>query len=216
MTSPPPRPKIYHITHVENLSRIIRDGGLVSDRAMLDRGGPAKSIGMSAIKRRRVEELEVHCHPGTKVGAYVPFYFCPRSVMLYVIHCANHPELAYRGGQDPILHLEADLHAVIAWAEENRRRWAFSLSNAGAIYTEFRALSEDLDQLDWAAIAATDFRDARVKEGKQAEFLVSGQFPFDLVERIGVRSTKIGTLATRAVAGATRRPRIEVKPEWYF
>ncbi len=39
---------------------------------------------MSEIKRRRVEELEVDCHPGTKVGDYVPFYFCPRSVMLFV------------------------------------------------------------------------------------------------------------------------------------
>jgi hypothetical protein len=60
---------------------------------------------MSAIKRRRVEELEVSCHPGTKVGDYVPFYFCPRSVMLYVIHRANHPDLSYRGGQEPIVHL---------------------------------------------------------------------------------------------------------------
>jgi hypothetical protein len=25
--------------------------------------------------------------------------------MLYVIHCANHPELDYRGGQEPIVHL---------------------------------------------------------------------------------------------------------------
>ena len=33
--------------------------------------------------------------------------------MLYVIHCANHPELAYRGGQQPIIHLEADLHQHI-------------------------------------------------------------------------------------------------------
>lgn len=93
MTTPPARPKLYHITHVDNLRVIAADGELLSDAAMIARGGPVQAIGMSGIKRRRIEELEVACHPGTKVGDYVPFYFCPRSVMLYVIHCANHPEL---------------------------------------------------------------------------------------------------------------------------
>jgi hypothetical protein len=102
MTQPPARPKIYHITHVENLRDIIAAGGLVSDAEMIARGGPAAAIGMSSIKRRRVEQLELGCHPGTKVGDYVPFYFCPRSIMLFVIYCANHPELTYRGGQGPI------------------------------------------------------------------------------------------------------------------
>ncbi len=93
MTTPPARPKLYHITHVDNLRHIVADGGLWSDADMLARGGPPRAIGMSGIKRRRVEELEVDRQPGTKVGDYVPFYFCPRSVMLFVIHCANHPEL---------------------------------------------------------------------------------------------------------------------------
>lgn len=68
MSSPPPRPKIYHITHVDNLAAIVSEASLVSDATMIARGGPAQAIGMSAIKRRRVEELEVSCHPGTKVG----------------------------------------------------------------------------------------------------------------------------------------------------
>jgi len=50
----------------------------------------------------------VKCHPGTKVGQYVPFYFCPRSIMLYILHRGNHPDLDYREGQGPILHLQAD------------------------------------------------------------------------------------------------------------
>ena len=47
-----------------------------------------------------------------------------------------------------------------------------------------------LHELDWDAIASTDFRDPNVKERKQAEFLVYGFFPFDLVERIGVHRAK--------------------------
>jgi len=139
MTRQPDRPKIYHITHVDNLAPIVANGNLVCDRVILARGGPAQTIGMSGIKRRRIEELDVDRHPGTKVGDYVSFYFCPRSIMLFVIHCANHPELAYRGGQEPIVHLEADPYEVIRWADADGRRWAFSLSNAGARYAEFRS-----------------------------------------------------------------------------
>ncbi len=56
--------------------------------------------------------MEVKCHPGTKVGEYVPFYFCPRSVMLYILYMGNHPELGYRGGQAPIVHLSASRYAT--------------------------------------------------------------------------------------------------------
>ena len=58
----PDRPKIYHITHVDNLPGIVSDGGLLSDRRIIDRGGPADAIGMSKIKQRRLG-LPVHCHP---------------------------------------------------------------------------------------------------------------------------------------------------------
>jgi hypothetical protein len=136
--------------------------------------------------------------------------------MLFVIDRANHPELTYRGGQGPILHLEADLREVIGWADANARRWAFSLSNAGARYTEFRSRANELDQLDWDAIAARDFRDAQVKEGKQAEFLLYERFPFDLVGRIGVRSAGVHAQAAAALAAAARRPPIELRPEWYY
>lgn len=216
MTQPPSQPKLYHITHVENLPAIIEDGGLLCDRTMLERGGPQQTIGMGSIKQRRVEQLGVPCHPETKVGDYVPFYFCPRSIMLFVIHRANQPELAYSGGQGPIVHLQADLHVVIDWAVANGRRWAFSLSNAGAYYTQFRSSREELDQLDWNAIAATDFRRAEVKEGKQAEFLLHGVFPWDLVEKIGVQSRGARDLAASALVGAAHRPPIAIESGWYY
>src|SRR5258705_340414 len=137
MSSPPPSPRIYHITHMQNIHRMASEGALLSDARMAKHGGPAATIGMAEIKSRRLE-LPVACHPGDRVGDYVPFYFCPRSIMLFVIHCANHESLTYRDGQAPIVHLEADLGEVVAWADSMGRRWAFSLSNAGATYSEFR------------------------------------------------------------------------------
>ena len=74
--------------------------------------------------------------------------------MLFLIHCANHAELTYRGGQGPIVHLEVDLGRAVQWANANDRRWAFTLSNAGAYYFESRHSLDDLEDLDWSAIGA--------------------------------------------------------------
>ena len=216
MSPPPRRPKVYHITHVDNLAPIVAESHLVCDREMVRRGDPAKTIGMSSIKRRRVEELPVDCHPETKVGDYVPFYFCSRSVMLYVIQMANHPELAYRGDQGSIVHLEADLHRVIQWAEESGRPWAFSLSNAGSRYAAFRNRVNELDELDWDAIRNRIFRDREVREAKQAEFLVHETVPFGLFDRIGVRSQAVLDRAEAAVQGLDPRPAIEIRAQWYY
>jgi hypothetical protein len=187
----------------------------MSDAVMLTRGGPASAIGMHGIKARRLS-LPVTCHAGDCVGHYVPFYFCPRSIMLYVIHCANHPELTYRGGQEPIVHLEADLCSVVAWANRCGRRWAFSLSNAGAFYAEFRANLKDLGDIDWGAVASDDFRSASVKEGKQAEFLVHTEFPWALISRIGVASHAVAAQARGAIQLASHKPSIAVQKAWYF
>ncbi|MGE5567248.1 MAG: DUF4433 domain-containing protein [Parcubacteria group bacterium] len=208
-------PKIYHITHVDNLAAIVAAGRLRSDAAMIARGGPKAAIGMGAIKARRMS-LPVDCHPGTAVGEYVPFYFCSRSIMLYVLHMANAEELEYRGGQGPIVHLEADLHQVVKAADAAKVRWAFSLSNAGALYTEFRKDLAALGELNWDAIAARDFRSQEVKEGKQAEFLVYGTFPWKMVSRIGVRSQAIRTQVEALLHGAEHHPPVELRPEWYY
>jgi hypothetical protein len=186
VSAPPSNPKIYHITHVDNLPSIIAAGSIGSDAQRIRQGLVNTNIGMTEIKRRRLEEINVVCHPGTTVGQYVPFNFCPRSIMLFIIHRGNHPDLPYRSGQRPIVHLEADLNTVVQWAEANNRQWAFSKSNAGAYYTKFSNRLDQLDEIDWAAVTALDFRDSMVKEGKQAEFLVFDDFPWHLVEQIGV------------------------------
>ncbi|CAK0771425.1 DarT domain-containing protein [uncultured Gammaproteobacteria bacterium] len=215
MPTPPTQPKIYHIAHVDRLSSIVGGGGLWSDAVMSRRQGAGTTIGMSGIKQRRLV-LPVACHPGTHVGDYVPFYFCPRSIMLFVIKCANSPELSYQGGQEPIIHMEADLHQVVAWADSQGQKWAFSLSNAGAAYTQFRSDLAALGEINWPAVAATDFRPPDIKEGKQAEFLIYGSFPWQLVSRVGVQSRAVAQQVANTLSAAAHRPAIEIRTDWYY
>src|SRR2546427_8646109 len=88
----PDNPKIYHIVHVDRLASISVDR-LWCDAEVVRRAPPGTTIGMSAIKQRRLSELTLTSHPGLFVGECVPFYFCPRSIMLYLIYQGNHPDL---------------------------------------------------------------------------------------------------------------------------
>lgn len=136
--------------------------------------------------------------------------------MLYILHKGNHPELPYREGQRPIVHLQADLHDVVRWADQQGVRWAFSNTNAGARYAAFHASLDQLSELNWAAVEATDFRDRAIKEGKQAEFLVFESFPWSLVERIGVASDTVLPVVEQVLGRVNHRPPARIEPGWYF
>jgi len=208
----PARPKIYHICHVDRLASIVA-GGLLSDAEVQRLAPPGTVIGMSNIKQRRLTELTLASQPGLFVGQCVPFYFSPRSVMLYLIHMRN-AELDYKGGQGPIVHLEADLHDAVAWAHANGRRWAFTLSNAGSRYFEDRADLARLGEIDWDAVEARQW--SGCKERKQAEFLVEESFPWHLIERIGVYSGAINAQVAHALPVGGHRPPVAVLPAWYY
>ena len=88
----PTQPKVYHIVHVDRLASIVSDGYLWSDSGMDQTRDTGTAIGISSIKRRRLANV-LNSQRDLHVGDCVPFYFCPRSVMLYVIYMSNQ----YRG-----------------------------------------------------------------------------------------------------------------------
>jgi len=118
------------------------------------------------------------------------------------------------GGQGPIIHLEADLRTSVMWAEQNDRRWAFTLSNAGSRFFEDRCNLKRLYEIDWTAVQARDWRSCQ--EGKQAELLLEYSFSWHLVERIGVHSRAIYQQAANALPAGGHRPKVEIRPEWYY
>lgn len=214
MNDVPPQPKIYHIAHVDRLPSIVATGGLLSDAMVQAQVLGGTMIGMNPIKQRRLTELQLASHPGLFVGACVPFYFCPRSVMLYLIHRRN-AELAYQGGQASIIHLQADLGATVAWANAQRVRWAFTLSNAGSYFFEDRNDLARLGEINWVAVQANNWSGG-LKEGKQAEFLLEQHFPWHLIERIGVHSATIYRQVVNVLPAHGHRPPVEVRPDWYY
>lgn len=219
MTGIPPDQKIYHIVHVDRLPSILSAGCLFCDEEVIARNLSGTNIGISRIKQRRLS-LPLQSRPGLTVGQCVPFYYCPRSVMLYIISRRSNEDLDYDGGQEPVVHLEADLRRVGRWFTEQDRRWAFTFSNAGSLYFEDSCDPARIKDLDWAAINARQWSgngvSRSIKERKQAEFLVERSFPWELVDRVGVISTQIAHRVTTAMAGHAHRPTVQVCRDWYY
>lgn len=214
MSAPDPV-KIYHITHVDNLARIIEADRIYSDAEMVRMGKDHASIGMAKLKTGRFER-PVPCHVDTMVSDYVPFYFCPRSPMLYIAYRQNHGEMTYKGGQEAIIHLEADFGRMAAAADRNNVQWAVSLSNAAARYAEFRTGSRALEELDWECINARQWQPSNVKERKQAECLFHNHFPWWGITRLGVKTTTVHQRVRTLLERAEHRPPVELRPEWYY
>lgn len=214
MPSPVPTyPKIYHIVHFDKLSSIFLKGGLLCDAEIICTPQQGTTIGMGKIKQRRLN-ISLSCYPELHVGDCVPFYFCPRSVMLYMLYMANHEEVDYHGGQEPIIHLQSDLMQTISWANKNHRRWVFTDSNAGSYYFNAYDNLSQLSNIDWNAVNALNWVECRDK--KQAEFLIEANFPWELVEYIGVYSEAQAGEVKEILNKVTRRPPVQTRRDWYY
>jgi hypothetical protein len=202
-------PPIYHITHVNNLPGIIKEGGLHCDR--IAQNMKSVNIGHKHIKARRLNR-NVPAGPQGTVGDYVPFYFAPRSPMLFAISRGNVE--GYTAGQQPVIYLCSSTEAVAA----ANLRWVFTEGHADMDYTDFFDDFKDLTKVDWNLMKAkywnaTDDDPDRSRR-RQAEFLVHGFFPWPLVAQIAVYVSTTAKMVSDILAGNT--PPIVIEQGWYY
>jgi hypothetical protein len=202
--------RIYHITHIENLPSILAEAGLWSDAQRLARKLSTTNIGHAHIKERRLRRA-VSCAARGMLGDYVPFNFCSRSVMLYVIHRGS--VQGYDGGQEPIIHLVSSVGTALSCGQP----WTFTNRHAELAYAEYFDSLDDEDRVDWSVMPLTYWAGSEeTKEKRQAEFLVHEWFPLESIEEIGVMSKAVGQQVKKVLAGSGFNPRVLLKPSWYY
>jgi hypothetical protein len=206
MTHDPATTRLYHITDVSNLPDIFAAGGLLSDVALA--GVAHQVIGYDHIKQRRMTVYRVPCCGHRFVGEFVPFYFCPRSPMLYTVNIGRTGRPA--GCQRSIVHLVTTVSRALALGQP----WAIADGNAGAGHTSFSADLAALNALDWAAIRATQWQ-GRTHQ-KSAEFLVADLFPWHAIEAIGCPNGPVAQQVAHLLAGQISAPAVAVRPSWYY
>ncbi|MBI3775033.1 MAG: DUF4433 domain-containing protein [Gammaproteobacteria bacterium] len=197
---------IYHITDLQNLPSILANGRLRSDAAMAQHN-PAV-IGYGHIKKRRMTEIRVDCCGGRFVGEFVPFYFCPRSPMLYTVNLGNTGRPP--GCQRTIVHLVSTLAAGIG----QNRAWAISDGNAGALHATFSANLSALAGLDWDAIRATQWQGQTHQ--KSAEFLLADFFDWSGFHKVGCYNNEAALQVQNMTAQHVHRPTVSVESNWYY
>jgi hypothetical protein len=199
---------IYHITDIANLPAILHSRGLFSDVALANAGGPQVQIGYQHIKARRMHQYKIDCCNDRFVGEFVPFYFCPRSVMLYVVNQGNSGRP--RGCQSTIVHLVSSVDAGLGLG----RQWAIADGNAGAAHTGFSTNTAALNDLDWSAIEATSWG-GRTHQ-KSAEFLVADFFPWTAITGIGCANDQVRMQVSHLLSQQAHRPTVSINPNWYY
>lgn len=205
--------RLYRITHLENLPHILAQGGIWCGNEMAERRLPFVSIGDKDLTQKRAAK-EVTVAAGGTLNDYVPFYFCPRSVMLYLIE-RRHPT-TYGGGQEPIVHLVTDVDRVLA----SGTSCFFTNRHAFTSYAHQLDDFSRLDELDWEVIHSREWsntqEDPGRRERKMAEFLAYRFVPWSCIVGIGVYSERYRQDAVRLLEGADHLPKVRVVPKWYY
>jgi hypothetical protein len=173
------RPKptlLYHLTHIDHLASIA-SGGLFSDTHAAGSGLITTEIGQPSIKTQR-RYREVPCGAGGMVGDYTPFYYAPRSPMLYAIRGGR--VASYAEGQDPLVYLATTVEQLVALGLDP----VFTDRNAALTITRFTADLPDLDDLvDWPLMEATMWNNTTENpdrmERRMAECLVHQRVPWE-------------------------------------
>jgi len=203
---------IFHITHIDNLAAIVAEGGLRCDREATERALAKVGIAHKHIKERRAKR-RVPIGPGGTFDDYVPFYFAPRSPMLFSINGGRVD--GYSDGQRSVVHLVSSAEAVSAADAP----FVFADGHADMDLSEFFDDLDDLNKIDWKIMKAgywadTD-EDGDRKRRRQAEFLIHRFAAWSLVVKIGVLDTEMAERVTEILGGA-ETPLVSVERGWYY
>jgi hypothetical protein len=206
-------PALYHITHVSNIASIATTGAIWSYNKRQALGIRHVNIAHSHIRERRASRI-VEGPQGGSLNDYVPFYFAPRSPMLFVIHKGG--VQGYQGGQKEIVHVRVQAREV----DEEGISWVFTDGHAEMDYATFYSSLDDLDKIDWPLMVDKFWggtaEDPNRTFRRQAEFLVHQGLPWRLVRGLAVIDHATAARLEEALKDADHKPEIEVKPTWYY
>lgn len=204
---------VLHFTHVNHLASII-EHGLVADSVAQAAGLLEVEVGNVGIKQAR-HDRAVPIAPFGVVADYVPFYFAPRSPMMFAIEHGNVP--TYAGGCDDLIYVATTAERLV----ELGLIVLFTDRNAVLAVTSFVATLEQAEEsIDWPLMRARywgntrDYPDRR--ERRMAECLVHNLVPFEAFHRVVARNRRCATLAQATFDSLGIDMPVSVRPDWYF
>lgn len=217
--------RIFHITAIENLAAICNAGELACKNILHGKNVAATSIAHQGIQDRRALKA-VTAGLGGNLHDYVPFYYAPRSPMLFAIHRGNVAGCDLK--QDEIVHIESSVEGA---AKAKLPYVIYPVNAALAYSTECYDTLDGLEKIDWPLFFEEPKLDGFCQyfasksdpskymmrcETRQAEFLVHKSFPLSLVTRIGVVNAQRKAEVASILATSGVHLPLEIRSAWYF
>jgi hypothetical protein len=199
------------MTHVQNLPSIIRTGCLYCDKQA--QAHQARSTAYTNLKAKRAAKL-VPVPPNGVIADYVPFYFAPRSPMLYAVHTG------YVGTglvQSEIVYLVTTVDTIVQAGKSFVFTDRHPLSSSPRFCNNLNQLNH---HVDWQVMQLLYWNDTPEcpdrKSRRQAEFLVYQMVEWTLIEQIGVFNRERLAQVSKVLASAAHQPPVQVRRDWYY
>lgn len=208
---------VLHFTRIEHLSSIVTDG-LLADSGAHEIGRLSVEVGNANIKARR-SSRPVPVDPGGVVADYVPFYFAPRSPMMFAIHSGNVP--TYQEGCGRLIYLASTVERLSAL------ELPIVLTDRNAVldYADFVSYAHDTtvleeDFIDWNVMRARYWsntpEEPERRERRMAECLVHRRVPWEAFTGVIAASDDVAEEAASTLNRLEVSTPTSVRGGWYF
>ena len=203
--------RLYHFTHVDNLEKVLRAGALRCDTRVQEEEG-CTEVGDQDLKAKR-RMKQVPFAPGGVLADYVPWYFAPRSPMLFRIATR---QVAYQGGEDPLVFFVTSIRLLI----EAGCQFVFTDGHPIAAFTDFFRDPSRLDRIDWPVMDGKMWNntaeDPDRQRRRQAEFLVHDHVPLSAVIGIATKTAAMATNVEEILTSCECAMVVKPRGEWYY
>ncbi|TXL67478.1 DUF4433 domain-containing protein [Cerasibacillus terrae] len=203
---------LYHITDLDNLESILQQGGLLANNVVNEKGVEYENIAHNNIQDRRSMKT-VPLPPNGDLHDYVPFYFAPRSPMLYAIYKGQVE--GYELGQEHIIYLVSRTDVI----HNAQLKYVFTDGHAVMVFTEFFKDLQELDKIDWDVMNSRYWFDTEEdpdrKRRRQAEFLVHKGIPIDILLGFAVKNEEMKRKVEDVIHKYNFNKPVAIR-DWYY
>ncbi len=203
----------YRICHINNLSHILQNGLCTKHHPQASKD--FISIGNPDIIDVRDDTL-VKIDGYGNIGEYVPFYFTPKSMMLFNIITGYRAPVVPKLNKEEIIVFRSE---IIELSKLDRFFFTDGQANVTSITKHYNNLKK-ISNIDWDIIHNSDFKKVAADTDKQrryqAEFLVYHHVPISCIESISVYNDKAATFVKKELAKTDIIKTVRVVKEYFF
>jgi hypothetical protein len=202
----------YRITHINNLSLLLQNGivnkhHLNADNNFIEIGNP------EIIDVRSTTPVKINNYG--MIGDYIPFYFTPKSIMLYnIITGYWHPKVLKRNRSEIIVIrcLITDLSTL--------PQWFFTDGQGNDMASSHNNSLTKLGIIDWQSIQNSNFTkndgDYDRPRRYQAEFLVHQQVPLASIESLNVYNLETANIVSNILTQNNINLALNIQSKYFF